>query len=72
MLVGLLLALACAAPSRGQEAPKYDMGKIQLVFLRLSPEWKASGPSRQVMKGHRAFVENLVKEGRLAISGDAW
>lgn len=70
MLVGLLLALACAASARGQEAPKYDMGKVQLVFLRLSPEWKASGPSQQVMKGHRAFVENLIKEGRLAVSGE--
>lgn len=70
MFVGLLLALACAVPLLGQETPKYDMGKIQLVFLSLSPEWKTSGPARQVMKEHRAFVESLMKEGRVAISGE--
>lgn len=70
MLAGLLLTLACAAPSPGQETPKYDMGKIQLVFLSLSPEWKASGSSQQVMTKHRTFVENLIKEGRLATSGE--
>lgn len=70
MLAGLLLGLAYAAPSPAQEAPKYDMGKIQLVFLSLSPEWKASRPSEQVMREHRAVVEKLIREGRLAISGE--
>lgn len=70
LLAGLLLGLACAAPSRAQEAPKYDMGKIQLVFLKLSPEWKAADTSRQVLGEHRAFVEKLLKEGRLAIAGE--
>jgi uncharacterized protein YciI len=72
MFVGLLLWLACATPSLGQETPKYDMGKIQLVFLSLSPESKAATPSRQVLDEHRAAVEKLIKEGRLAISGEVF
>jgi uncharacterized protein YciI len=70
MLAGLLLALACPAPSPAQEAPKYDMGKIQMVFLRLSPEWKAADSSEKVLGEHRAAVESLIKEGRLALSGE--
>ena len=70
MLSGLLLVLAYAAPALAQATPQYDMGKIQLVFLSLSPEWKASAPAQQVLTGHRAFVENLMKEGRVAISGE--
>lgn len=70
ILAGLLLGLAYAVPSAAQDAPKYDMGKIQLVFLRLSPEWKASGTSPRVMSEHRAVVEKLIREGRLAVSGE--
>jgi uncharacterized protein len=70
MLAGLLLATACAATSLGQEAPKYDMGKMQLVFLSRSPKSKASAPPRKVMREHRAVVDNLIKGGRLAISGE--
>ena len=70
LLAGLLLWLACAVPSHAQDASKYDMGKIHLVFLRLSPEWKASDTSRQVMGEHKAAVEKLIKEGRLAIAGE--
>jgi uncharacterized protein YciI len=70
LLVGLLLWLVGATPAPAQEAPKYDMGKVQLVFLSLSPESKATDTSRQVMSEHRAAVEKLIKEGGLAISGE--
>ncbi|HEX7312533.1 MAG TPA: YciI family protein [Pyrinomonadaceae bacterium] len=70
LLAGLLLTLAYAAPSPAQEAPKYDMGKVQLVFLRLAPDWKAADASAKVSREHRAFVEKLMAEGKIAVSGE--
>lgn len=70
MLATLLLVLAYAAPSLAQAGPQYDMGKMQMVFLRRSPEWKAADSAEKLKNEHRAAVENLIKEGRLAVSGE--
>ena len=66
----LLLMPAFAVHPRAQEAPKYDMGKIQLVLLRLSPEWKSADSSAGVLREHRALVEKLMTEGKIAVSGE--
>ena len=46
------------------------MGKMQMVFLRRSPEWKAEDRVGQVGKEHQAYLESLVKEGKLALWGE--
>lgn len=70
LLAGLLLGLASAAPSIAQEMPKYDMGRIQMVFLRLSPEGRAADSSAEVWRKHRAHVGQLMAEGKIALSGE--
>ena len=70
LLAALSLMLAFAVHPRAQEAPKYDMGKIHLVFLRLSPGWKAADSSAGVLREHRALVEKLMAEGKIAVSGE--
>ena len=46
------------------------MGKMQMVFLRRSPEWKAEDRVGQVGKEHQAYVESLVTDGKLALWGE--
>lgn len=69
-LAALVLLSTFAVHPRAQEEPKYDMGKIQLIFLRLSPGWKASDSAAAVQKEHRALVEKLMAEGKVAVSGE--
>jgi len=66
----LLAALTCTFSSFAQQKPEYDMGKMQMVFLRQSPEWKAEDRAGQVGKEHQAYVESLVKDGKLALWGE--
>ena len=46
------------------------MGKMQMVFLRRSPEWKAEDRVGQVGKEHQAYVESFVTDGKLALWGE--
>ena len=39
----LLAALTCALYSFAHQQPEYEMGKMQMVFLSRSPEWKSAG-----------------------------
>ena len=66
----LLAALTCPFASVAQPKPEYDMGKMQMVFLRRSPEWKAEDRVGQVGKEHQAYVESLVTDGKLALWGE--
>ncbi len=66
VLVALSILSIQATAIIAQDA--YDMGKMQLVFLTRSPEWQ-EGRSEQISKEHRAHVEKLIKEGRLALWG---
>jgi uncharacterized protein YciI len=66
----LLAALTCTLPSFAQQKPEYDMGKMQMVFLRGSPEWKAEDRAGGLGKEHQAYVESLAKDGKLALWGE--
>ena len=66
----LLAALCCTFSAFAQPKPEYDMGKMQMVFLRRSPECKAEDRAGQLGKEHQAYVERLVEEGKLALWGE--
>ena len=67
-----MLAVSCVATSSfSQEKPKYDMGLMQMVFLnRSSTVGKGGERDDQIRKEHRAYVESLIKEGKLALAGE--
>jgi uncharacterized protein YciI len=67
-LIFTVLTLVVAA--RAQQKPEYDMGMMQMLLLSRSPEWKDAGRSEALAKEHKAYVLNLVKEGRLALWGE--
>ena len=46
------------------------MGTMQMVFLSQSPEWKAEDRTDQIHKEQRAYVESLITDGKLALSGE--
>ena len=46
------------------------MGIVQIVFLSLEPESKAEGRTEQIWKAHRAYIGKLMKDGKLALSGE--
>ncbi len=54
-----------------QEDTKYDMGKMQMVFLTDLPEWKPKDSSHadRIKREQRQFVDGLVRSGRCAIAG---
>jgi uncharacterized protein YciI len=66
----LLAVLTCTFSSSAPQKPEYDMGKMQMVFLRQSPEWKAKDRAAQVGEEHRAYVESLAKDRKLALWGE--
>lgn len=67
----LILAVSCvSASSFAQDKPKYDMGLMQMIFLHRSSVWKGGARDEQIRKEHRAYVESLIKEGKLALSGE--
>src|SRR5262245_13011221 len=70
LFVALLAALSCALPAFAQQKPAYDMGKMQMMFLKMSPEWKSEDRARQVNKEHQAYVESLVKDQKVALWGE--
>lgn len=68
----LLPALLFLLPATllAQKEPSYDMGKMQMIFLRLSPGWSATDRTAQVINEHRAHVTDLVKKGVIALHGE--
>src|SRR5215213_408987 len=66
----IFLALTLTGSAFAQEKPEHDMGIVQMVFLSLEPESKAEGRDEQIWKEHRAYIEKLIKDGKLALSGE--
>jgi uncharacterized protein YciI len=62
-----LLALTAAA----QEKPRYDMGKMQMVFLRRAPEWRPTSGSQaeRISREQREYSKKLIETGRCALAG---
>ena len=46
------------------------MGKMQMLFLSQSPEWKAGERADEIRKGHRTYIEGLITSGKLALWGE--
>jgi uncharacterized protein YciI len=65
-----LAAFACTASPFAQQKPDYDMGKMQMIFLSRLPEGKAQDHAKQIGEQHRAYVESLIKDGKLALWGE--
>ncbi len=66
----LLIALACTFACFAQQKPEYDMGKMQMVFLRLSADLKVADHSGQIGEEQQTYVEGLIKGGKLALWGE--
>ncbi len=67
----MLLAAIIPAQSKPEQAePQYDMGKMQMVFLKRAQGWKAAAKEvKQVKRDHEARVAALIKEGECALAG---
>lgn len=70
VLMAILAASCVATSSFAQQKPKYHMGLMQMVFLHRSSVWKGGARDDQIKKEHQAYVESLIKEGKLALSGE--
>lgn len=65
--VGMLLLASLAA---AQAKPEYDMGKMQMVFLKRATGWKATAKQvKQAKRDHEAYVAGLIKDGKCALAG---
>ena len=65
-LIGVMALLTLFA----QQKPEYDMGKMQMLFLDQSPEWKTGDRADEIRKEHRAHIEGLITNGKLALWGE--
>ncbi len=70
IVIAALMSAMASAALFAQAKPEYDMGKMQMLFLSDSPEWKASGRGDEIRKEHRAYIEGLVINGKLALWGE--
>ena len=70
IVIAALMSAMASAALFAQAKPEYDMGKMQMLFLSDSPEWKASGRGDEICKEHRAYIEGLVINGKLALWGE--
>ncbi len=70
-LVALVALSSAAPPARAQAKDEYNMGRMQLVFLHLVPDWKPADEAHaaRLSSEHRAFVNGLIESGRLALAG---
>jgi len=46
------------------------MGKMQMLFLDQSPQWKTGDRADEIRKEHRAHIEGLITNGKLALWGE--
>ncbi|HKY05277.1 MAG TPA: YciI family protein, partial [Blastocatellia bacterium] len=68
--VWLLAAIVVAQDKPAQAEPQYDMGKMQMVFLKRAQGWKATAKqTKQVKRDHEARVAALIKDGKCALAG---
>ena len=65
----VLMGLMSVASAVAQQKPEYDMGKMQMLFLDQSPEWKAGDRADEIRKAHGAYMEDLITKGKLALWG---
>jgi uncharacterized protein YciI len=70
IVVALLAELIAAASVLAQQKPEYDMGKMQMLFLEQSSEWKTGDRADEIRKEHRAYIEGLITNGKLALWGE--
>ena len=70
IIIAVLTGLLSAASVLAQQKPEYDMGKMQMLFLDQSPEWKSGDRADEIRKEHRAYVEGLITNGKLALWGE--
>ena len=70
IVIALLVELIAAASVLAQQKPEYDMGKMQMLFLEQSPEWKTGDRVDEIRKEHRAYIEGLITKGKLALWGE--
>jgi len=70
IVIGVITGLISVTPLLAQQKPEYDMGTMEMVFLSQSPLWKAGDSAEQIYKEHRAYVESLITDGKLALSGE--
>ena len=70
VVIGMITGLISAASVLAQQKPEYDMGTMQMVFLSKSPQWKAAQKTEQIYQEQRAYVESLIADGKLALSGE--
>lgn len=68
--IALLTGLIAVASSLAQKKPEYDMGTMQMVFLSQSTGFEAGTQAEQIRQEHRAYVENLITHGKLALAGE--
>jgi len=65
-----LVGLACMVSLSAQKKPDYDMGKMQMIFLSRPADNKAENHAKQTGGQHRAYIESLIKDGKLALWGE--
>ena len=68
----LTLVLAVLSGSAvSQEAQKYDMGKMQMVFLSQDPAWKPGNDkdAGRIKQEHDQHISELIKAGKTALAG---
>jgi uncharacterized protein YciI len=70
IMVVLLAVSIAGATVLAQQKPDYDMGKMQMLFLDQSPEWKTGDHADEIRKKHRAYIEGLITNGKLALWGE--
>lgn len=67
LLAGLLTSFAFCA----DEAPRYDMTKYIVGFLRKGPNWSggSSAEDQKIQEGHMANINRMSQAGKLAVAG---
>jgi uncharacterized protein YciI len=65
-----LLAFVYVSSSFAQQKPDHDMGKMQMIFLTRLPERRAEAHATKIKEQHQAYIENLIKDSRLALWGE--
>ena len=56
IIIAVVAGLIAASYVLAQQKPDYDMGKMQMLFLDQSPEWKAGDRADEIRKAHGAYM----------------
>jgi uncharacterized protein YciI len=70
IITAFLMGVIAAASVTAQQKPEYDMGTMQMVFLSQSAGYAGGTQAAQIRKEHRAYVDKLVTQGKLALAGE--